>query len=50
MKDLPDPVDFPPEPGAEPHLKSVLVTAAAASKAAETDTTKLARARPRGAR
>lgn len=26
MKDLPDPVDFPPEPGSEPHLKSVLVT------------------------
>jgi 23S rRNA (cytosine1962-C5)-methyltransferase len=26
MKDLPDPEDFPPEPGAEPHLKSVLVT------------------------
>ena len=22
MKDLPDPVDFPAEPGAEPHLKS----------------------------
>ncbi len=29
MKDLPDPLDFPPEPGAEPHLKSVLVTLAA---------------------
>ncbi|MFO0762845.1 MAG: class I SAM-dependent methyltransferase [Byssovorax sp.] len=28
MKDLPDPVDFPPEPGAEAHLKSVLVTLA----------------------
>lgn len=28
MKDLPDPVDFPPEPGSEPHLKSVLVTLA----------------------
>ncbi|EYF00201.1 class I SAM-dependent methyltransferase [Chondromyces apiculatus] len=26
LKDLPDPVDFPPEPGAEPHLKSVLAT------------------------
>jgi 23S rRNA (cytosine1962-C5)-methyltransferase len=26
MKDLPDPEDFPPEPGREPHLKSVLVT------------------------
>jgi 23S rRNA (cytosine1962-C5)-methyltransferase len=26
MKDLPDPVDFPAEPGAEPHLKSLLVT------------------------
>ena len=26
MKDLPDPPDFPPEPGREPHLKSVLVT------------------------
>jgi len=32
MKDLPDPVDFPPEPGAEPHLKSVLVTVAAAAQ------------------
>ncbi len=28
MKDLPDPEDFPPEPGHEPHLKSVLVTLA----------------------
>lgn len=28
MKDLPDPDDFPPEPGREPHLKSVLVTVA----------------------
>lgn len=28
MKDLPDPVDFPPPPGQEPHLKSVLVTVA----------------------
>jgi 23S rRNA (cytosine1962-C5)-methyltransferase len=28
MKDLPDPVDFPPEHGSEPHLKSVLVTVA----------------------
>lgn len=26
VKDLPDPVDFPAEPGSEPHLKSVLVT------------------------
>jgi 23S rRNA (cytosine1962-C5)-methyltransferase len=26
MKDLPDPEDFPPEPGREPHLKSALVT------------------------
>ena len=26
MKDWPDPEDFPPEPGREPHLKSVLVT------------------------
>ncbi len=26
MKDLPDPVDFPPEPGREPAMKSVLVT------------------------
>ena len=26
LKDLPDPIDFPAEPGAEPHLKSVLVT------------------------
>jgi 23S rRNA (cytosine1962-C5)-methyltransferase len=29
MKDLPDPEDFPPEPGREPHLKSVLVTLSA---------------------
>jgi 23S rRNA (cytosine1962-C5)-methyltransferase len=28
MKDLPDPIDFPPDPGAESHLKSVLVTLA----------------------
>jgi 23S rRNA (cytosine1962-C5)-methyltransferase len=28
MKDLPDPGDFPPEPGHEPHLKSVLLTVA----------------------
>lgn len=28
MKDLPDPEDYPPEPGSEPHLKSVLVTLA----------------------
>ena len=26
MKNLPPPVDFPPPPGEEPHLKSVLVT------------------------
>ena len=26
VKDLPDPIDFPAEPGSEPHLKSVLVT------------------------
>jgi len=26
MKDLPDPLDFPPEPGREPAMKSVLVT------------------------
>jgi 23S rRNA (cytosine1962-C5)-methyltransferase len=26
LKDLPDPIDFPAEPGSEPHLKSVLVT------------------------
>jgi 23S rRNA (cytosine1962-C5)-methyltransferase len=26
MKDLPDPIDFPPEPGREPAMKSVLVT------------------------
>jgi 23S rRNA (cytosine1962-C5)-methyltransferase len=25
MKDLPDPLDFPAEPGAEPHLKSILI-------------------------
>ncbi len=31
MKDLPDPEDFPPEPGREPHLKSVLVTVAGAN-------------------
>jgi 23S rRNA (cytosine1962-C5)-methyltransferase len=35
MKDLPDPVDFPPDPGSEPHLKSVLVTEGAPSRAAE---------------
>ncbi|WP_437912428.1 class I SAM-dependent methyltransferase [Sorangium sp. So ce302] len=29
MKDLPDPVDFPSEPGAEPHLKSVLASVGA---------------------
>ncbi|KYG10652.1 hypothetical protein BE21_10735, partial [Sorangium cellulosum] len=29
MKDLPDPVDFPSEPGLEPHLKSVLATVGA---------------------
>jgi 23S rRNA (cytosine1962-C5)-methyltransferase len=28
MKDLPDPEDYPPAPGLEPHLKSVLVTVA----------------------
>ncbi|NUO54623.1 MAG: hypothetical protein HOV80_37765 [Polyangiaceae bacterium] len=28
MKDLPAPVDFPPSPGEEPHLKSVLLTLA----------------------
>ncbi len=28
MKDLPPPVDFPPPPGTQPHLKSVLVTLA----------------------
>ncbi|MCC6556378.1 MAG: class I SAM-dependent methyltransferase [Polyangiaceae bacterium] len=32
MKDLPDPPDFPPEPGDEPHLKSVLVTLADAPR------------------
>jgi 23S rRNA (cytosine1962-C5)-methyltransferase len=26
MKDFPDPEDYPPTPGSEPHLKSVLVT------------------------
>lgn len=26
MKDMPDPIDFPPEPGQEPSMKSVLVT------------------------
>ena len=26
VKDLPDPIDYPPEPGREAHLKSVLVT------------------------
>jgi len=26
MKDMPDPADFPADPGQEPHLKSVLVT------------------------
>jgi hypothetical protein len=28
MKDLPDPTDFPAEPGQESHLKSLLVTVA----------------------
>lgn len=28
MRDMPDPMDFPPLPGHEPHLKSVLVTVA----------------------
>ncbi|WP_437965539.1 class I SAM-dependent methyltransferase [Sorangium sp. So ce260] len=31
MKDLPDPVDFPSEPGMEPHLKSVLASVGAPS-------------------
>ncbi|WP_437793371.1 class I SAM-dependent methyltransferase [Sorangium sp. So ce693] len=31
MKDLPDPVDFPSEPGAESHLKSVLASVGAPS-------------------
>ncbi|XXX74386.1 class I SAM-dependent methyltransferase [Sorangium sp. So ce134] len=31
MKDLPDPVDFPGEPGMEPHLKSVLASVGAPS-------------------
>ncbi|WP_437731643.1 class I SAM-dependent methyltransferase [Sorangium sp. So ce1335] len=36
MKDLPDPVDFPSEPGTESHLKSVLATVGApAAKAAK---------------
>lgn len=26
MKDMPDPIDFPPEPGFEPAMKSVLIT------------------------
>jgi 23S rRNA (cytosine1962-C5)-methyltransferase len=30
MKDFPDPEDYPPAPGTEPHLKSVLVTLAGA--------------------
>jgi 23S rRNA (cytosine1962-C5)-methyltransferase len=46
MKDLPDPVDFPPEPGLEPALKSVLVTLAAPPARPERST----KARPRGAR
>ncbi|WP_437479790.1 class I SAM-dependent methyltransferase [Sorangium sp. So ce1014] len=29
MKDLPDPIDFPSEPGMEPHLKSVLASVGA---------------------
>jgi 23S rRNA (cytosine1962-C5)-methyltransferase len=37
MKDLPDPLDFPPDPGAEPHLKSVLVTLAAEGQNARPD-------------
>jgi 23S rRNA (cytosine1962-C5)-methyltransferase len=32
MKDLPDPVDFPPEPGSPPYLKSVLVTIAGGAR------------------
>lgn len=35
MKDLPDPVDFPSEPGAESHLKSVLASVGAPSARAE---------------
>jgi len=32
VKDLPDPIDFPAEPGSEPHLKSVLVTLEGAAR------------------
>ncbi|HSN99342.1 MAG TPA: class I SAM-dependent methyltransferase [Candidatus Nanopelagicales bacterium] len=43
LKDLPDPVDFPPEPGAEPHLKSELALVARATAPASQ-----ARQKPRG--
>ena len=36
MKDWPDPEDFPPAPGHEPHLKSVLVTVAGRTPARAT--------------
>ena len=36
MKDWPDPEDFPPAPGHEPHLKSVLVTVAGRTRATPT--------------
>ncbi|WP_437645175.1 class I SAM-dependent methyltransferase [Sorangium sp. So ce362] len=38
MKDLPDPVDFPGEPGMEPHLKSVLASVGAPSAKAAPST------------
>lgn len=47
MKDLPDPLDFPPDPAAEPHLKSVLVTVAAQPPATRITPPN---ARPTGAR
>ncbi|AUX46282.1 uncharacterized protein SOCE26_077870 [Sorangium cellulosum] len=34
MKDLPDPVDFPSDPGREPHLKSVLASVGASAASA----------------
>ncbi|MGK4002527.1 class I SAM-dependent methyltransferase [Sorangium sp. So ce1036] len=46
MKDLPDPVDFPSEPGAEPHLKSVLITVGAPGASAPSAPPRGARERP----
>jgi 23S rRNA (cytosine1962-C5)-methyltransferase len=48
LKDMPDPSDFPPEPGAEPHLKSVLATTDESRGAAAAVRGKPARAQHRG--